>query len=173
MTAAPKHRWFRFVFSLRTLFVVVTIAGLIGWWIELRRERVQNPETGFAFPDVAEVASIQIIKYHTPETGSVEDRHLPIQIWPEVLEALSPSEYDSDALKWEVLGELRITEKNGETIFVALFDLGPDRLGAFNAGGEAWHTRTYFRGGNSSRLKAAITKAIRQSLLLAAPPATH
>jgi hypothetical protein len=28
MTPAPKRRWFRFAFSLRTLFVVVTLSSV-------------------------------------------------------------------------------------------------------------------------------------------------
>src|SRR4249919_3316018 len=38
MTALPKRRWFRF--SLRTMFVVVTIFGVwLGWQLNIVRER--------------------------------------------------------------------------------------------------------------------------------------
>ena len=38
MTAPPKRRWFRF--SLRTMFVVVTIFGVwLGWQLKIVRER--------------------------------------------------------------------------------------------------------------------------------------
>ena len=38
MTAPPKRRWFRF--SLRTMFVVVTVFGVwLGWNLQIVRER--------------------------------------------------------------------------------------------------------------------------------------
>ena len=40
MTTQPRRRWFRFAFSLRTLFVVVTIFGVwLGWNHKIVRER--------------------------------------------------------------------------------------------------------------------------------------
>ena len=40
MTAPPKRRWFRFTFSLQTLFIVVTIVGVwLGWQLKIVRER--------------------------------------------------------------------------------------------------------------------------------------
>ena len=40
MTAQPRRSWFRFAFSLRTLFVVVTIIGVwLGWNLKIVRER--------------------------------------------------------------------------------------------------------------------------------------
>lgn len=49
MTTAPKHRWF--AFSLRTLFVVVTVVGIgLGWvvyqlnWIRQRRAVIARPD---------------------------------------------------------------------------------------------------------------------------------
>ena len=40
MTPAPKRRWFRFGFSLRTLFVVVTAAATGFSWIAWNMQRV-------------------------------------------------------------------------------------------------------------------------------------
>src|ERR1700689_3839949 len=40
MTPAPKRRWFRFAFSLRTLFIAVTAFGVyLGWEINIVHER--------------------------------------------------------------------------------------------------------------------------------------
>ena len=40
MTTRPRRRWFRFAFSLRTLFVVVTIVGVwLGWELKIIRQR--------------------------------------------------------------------------------------------------------------------------------------
>ena len=40
MTAPPRRRWFRFAFSLRTMFVVVTIFGVwLGWNLKIVLER--------------------------------------------------------------------------------------------------------------------------------------
>ncbi len=45
---AHKRRW---TFSLRTMFVVVTVLGILGWignnirWIHQRREFIENPPT--------------------------------------------------------------------------------------------------------------------------------
>jgi len=47
---APRRRWFRFAFSLRTLFVVVTVFGCwLGYqlnWIRQRREFLGGPVPG-------------------------------------------------------------------------------------------------------------------------------
>jgi len=44
MTSTPKRRWFRF--SLRTLFVVVTVLGIwLGWNAEIVRERTAMRNT--------------------------------------------------------------------------------------------------------------------------------
>ena len=38
---APRHRWFRGTFSLRTIFVVVTVLGLLlGWPLYILRQRI-------------------------------------------------------------------------------------------------------------------------------------
>jgi hypothetical protein len=51
MTLAPKRRWFRF--SLRTLFVVVTMFGVsLGYelnWIRQRHEVLADPKVHFYF----------------------------------------------------------------------------------------------------------------------------
>jgi hypothetical protein len=40
MENTPRRRWFRFAFSLRTLFVVVTIFGVwLGWQVRVVHER--------------------------------------------------------------------------------------------------------------------------------------
>ncbi len=100
--------------------------------------------------------------FYDDDTGQLtEDRELSKEKWPEVLNALLPSEFDPDPLKWEVLGELRITQKNGKAIYVCIFNLDSSGLGAFKAGEDKeWRSRRYFRGGNSSRQKAALRKAV-------------
>lgn len=37
---APKRRWF--AFSLRTMFVVVTVVGLLAWWVHRNLEQVRE-----------------------------------------------------------------------------------------------------------------------------------
>jgi hypothetical protein len=88
------------------------------------------------------------------------DGDVPSRYWPEVLESLSPSEIDSDPLKWEIVGELRITTKDDATIYVALLFMTPGELGAFCAGGKNWHTRKHFRGGDSDRLRTVLSEAL-------------
>ena len=40
MTTQPRRRWLRFAFSLRAMFVVVTIFGIwLGWQVKIVRER--------------------------------------------------------------------------------------------------------------------------------------
>ena len=42
MTTSPQRRWFRF--SLRTMFLVVAIVGLLAWWIRRNVEQVRQRE---------------------------------------------------------------------------------------------------------------------------------
>ena len=85
--------------------------------------------------------------------------------WKEVVNALSPSQYDPRPANWIYAGNLIIEFGQGRECRVELYWVGqhpafPEvpRIGAFSAG-PSFESRKYYRGGNEEELKAALTRA--------------
>ena len=98
------------------------------------------------------------------ESEEIPKFEVPAELWPSLLAALSPADVDSDPAKWEVMGELHITETNGSRTLVNLY-WGPSQgeRGAFSAG-PTFEERIYYRGGNSQELVNAIKAAYEKSM---------
>ncbi|MFQ5733365.1 MAG: hypothetical protein ACE5KM_15605 [Planctomycetaceae bacterium] len=79
-----------------------------------------------------------------------------------ILDALKPYQYDGSPAKWKVMGTLELTLKNGESFWIGLYSLNK-KPGAFSAG-PSFKSRTYFRGGDSKALLAALSAAHEASL---------
>ena len=70
MIATPERRWFRF--SLRTLFVVVTLFGLLGAWIRSQQKWISDREAALKSADP---------NYWTPEFN-INPTPAPITLRP-------------------------------------------------------------------------------------------
>ena len=93
-----------------------------------------------------------------------DERHVrfpvPREKWPEILDALTPAEKDDHPAKWQTMGELLIAKHSGRWIIVELFLL-PEQPGAFCI--KTISGRTYCRGGDSAKLRAAVEAAYEAS----------
>jgi hypothetical protein len=149
-----KRRWFRI--GCLTILVIALIAVL--WPVFWREPQyVSRPETGFAFPDQDQIRSIVIDSFFP--IGTLDAVEVPREHWASVLNALQPSQVDYFPMKWAVMGDMRIQTTSGKTIYVQLFGVSHAKLGAFTAG-EDGSRQTYYRGGNSDELEAAIGAAL-------------
>lgn len=81
----------------------------------------------------------------------------------QILSALSPATYDRFPAKWQILGDLEIRTNDGKSLSIGLFDVESSSLGAFAAGPD-FESRTYYRGGNSQRLKSTLESVLAESV---------
>ena len=116
-------------------------------------QRVRHPETGYVFPPVSEIASIDF------QNGPpfFPDFSVPQSCWAELLAALSPSQRDRRPAPWVVLGNIRMTTRSGGKQYVSLYLLKDEPVGAFSVGLN--DDSDYYRGGNSEQLMRALEHA--------------
>jgi hypothetical protein len=128
----------------------------------LRGSQVTKPETGYQFPPLPDISRMAC----TYEAGvSLARFDVPKDYWKEVVNALSPSQYDPHPAEWIYAGNLIIEFGQGRECRVELYWVGqhpafPEvrRIGAFSAG-PSFESRKYYRGGNEEDLKAVLTRA--------------
>jgi hypothetical protein len=103
---------------------------------------------------------VVVVNPYTPKDRlrvAIAATHIP-KVWAQ----LQPAAVDNHPYKWEVLDyDLEVTLENGTVLTVWLFNM-PTPPGAF-AAGPTWEKRTYYRGGNSQRLREAIETALKES----------
>jgi len=124
-------------------------------------EKVQDPESGYAFPTASEIAEVRV------SNGAMlldfEDFDAPERHWPRMLAALSPSQYDPKPADWRGRIDLEIRTKNGGLLTVSVFELEDTPVGAFMVDAPPPHGIKYYRGGNSTRFAEAITAALEDT----------
>jgi hypothetical protein len=88
MTRAPERSWFRF--SLRTLFLVVTLLGSgLGWlgyclqWINQRHEFMENPPTPFLHVAGRRTAPWPLVMFGQHGFGQISISFVPWASWDE------------------------------------------------------------------------------------------
>lgn len=120
------------------------------------------------FPLAHEVQSINVQWYRTyqvEKNGGYDVERLEFQARPEdwsaIRAALLPAKHDPNPSKWETLGQVNLTRKDGESLTVHLYYLG-ESPGAFSAG-RSDESRVYFRGGDTSKLEEALEKSYQNS----------
>lgn len=158
--------------------IAVVIAGLCtGLWLltvavqHARRQailsecRITKPETGYPFPVLPDIARMTIENFCHPDGPSLPYFDVPQNCWAEIIDSLSPSQYDARPCTWVIAGSMVIECKQGPNRTIGLYFVGqvptcPDviTIGAFSAGPN-FESRKYYRGGNEARLKAAIIQA--------------
>ena len=111
---------------------------------------------GYPFPPGSEIVSMQArsLAPYVSEFRGAEELEIPKERWQEVLDALNPSEKDSNPADWEHLCVLQIETRRGESHCIWMFSTarGP---GAFKVG------KQYYRGGETARLIKAIAASSR------------
>jgi hypothetical protein len=116
--------------------------------------------SGFQFPDLADIERMTVSDWPADGIHAVDKFDVPKKFWGELIEALSPSEYDPRPATWVVNGYIIIDLKRGGRCEVHLYQIGgePPTLGAFSAGAD-FLSRKYYRGGNENDLSKALTRA--------------
>jgi hypothetical protein len=99
-----------------------------------------------------------------PGSFAVPSRHIPT-----VLTALSPATREWSPKKWEVLGQLQITCKDGKKMTVDLYRTY-HAIGAFSvhlddSSRNSWLISHYFRGGTDQAIESAIKTAAESAKL--------
>ena len=139
------------------VFFVVAFALLR--WLFPPNDHMRYPDSGFQFPPIAEIAGMKLRHVPSRPLGD-PDLDVRRELWPRILNALTPSQRDHSPAKWKVLGELEITTQRGDRIQVNLYASG-ERIGAFSAGPD-WDSREYYRGGDTAQLTQALADAYTQ-----------
>jgi hypothetical protein len=105
------------------------------------------------FPAPEEISSMRafLLDVNQPLDFLVPPNH-----WTNVLNGLRPCVSDRTPAKWEGLGLLEV-RRDGTTLEIGLYQTG-EQTGAFSIEG-ASTTRTYYRGGDTNALKAALLEA--------------
>ena len=140
------------------VFFIVVFALLR--WLFPPDDRVRYPDSGFQFPPIAEIAGMTL-RHVTSRPPGDPDLEVRKELWPRILNALTPSQRDLSPAKWKLLGELEITTQRGDRIQVNLYAPG-EGIGAFSAGPD-WDSRKYYRGGDTAQLKQVLSDAYSRS----------
>jgi hypothetical protein len=107
-------------------------------------------------PDAEEVSSMQASLHNSPKSmPDVPLFDVPASHIGQVLAALSPAVRDEHPAKWQHLGELSLSCKNGRRLRVELFSTSHGS-GAFAVEDPA---RVYCRGGSNAAIEQAIRAA--------------
>jgi hypothetical protein len=139
--------------SMHKLFLVSTAIFLATADGASAREEA-NP-----LPKAKEIASIEI-EYDHPKKDDVKFQATP-EDWSVIRAALTPAKRDPNPSKWEGLGTVHLTKKNGEALKVYLYT--PSKPpGAFFAG-KSLKQRVYHRSGNAKNLLDALGQAYEKS----------
>ena len=131
------------------IFCILLLGTLgIGWWRHANRAPL---------PPLEDISGIRIRSFYDKAQHKEVDFDIPEEYWSELLAALSPCEKDHNPANWKVLACLDFVRKSGTRDGLLLFYLEDGPVGAF----EYWDS--YYRGGNSIKLKQVIDKAHKKS----------
>ena len=140
--------------ALRRTGIIAAIAVILILLVVIFRSPRPN---GPPFPELSEIASIDASFYERALEREV-DFAVPPEHFKPIFDSLTPAQYDDNPAKWVVLGELKIQLKDGKPFQVFLYRTG-DPPGAFSSGANH-QSRTYYRGGDSEKLRAALNAAL-------------
>jgi hypothetical protein len=148
-----KHQLFRLLVS------VLVTSSLIGAGCG------QIGPAADPLPLVADIRSMNARYYDRDEKHMVKFE-VPQNHRGKILDALRPATYDSNPAKWVVLGQLDIERRDNRPFKIQLYSVrhgdGRDEAGAFSAG-ETYDQRSYYRGGTTPKLEAALKAAYKAS----------
>lgn len=134
-------------------FLAVFVSYIIGL---LGLTPVRPARNAQALPEVADISEMKA-SYFDRSIAKQLKFQVPKEHWDKIFEAMLPAQLDRDPAKWQVLGELEMTLKNGRPFVLMMFSVS-EGTGAF-ASGNTFDQRVYYRGGDSTRLKTALRAA--------------
>jgi hypothetical protein len=149
-TGQSPPRGIQFVAIIATLALVI---GTACFWLFGR-----HAERPFVrpFAEASEIESMEASGVNVGLGGRQQTFQVPPEHWDLILAALLPAQQDDHPAKWESFGALDVKRSGGASDHINLFVTGTDP-GAFSIG------RTYYRGGNSTDLAKAVTKAFKET----------
>jgi hypothetical protein len=132
--------------------IVLAIGAACFWFFRGHAERpFVRP-----FAESSEIESMEASEVNVGLGGRRQTFQVPPEHWELILAALLPAQQDEHPAKWESFGTLEIKRSSGDSDHINLFVTGSDP-GAFSIG------QTYYRGGNSTDLTRAVTKAFKET----------
>jgi hypothetical protein len=157
----PTRRRCRLRYGLRTLLVLMLLACIAGsYWAWERSHRVFLPAR-------QEIAFIKVGHKFWDFEGdrTIPAFQIPEKHWDAVLAGLAPCKRDRSPKTWLCLCVLDVGTTSNRNYVVDVFWLGYEDPGAFKVSVDEQFT--YYRGGNSSEVRAAIIAAYDESKSLA------
>jgi hypothetical protein len=135
------------------LAAIVLVIGTACFWLFGR-----PAERPFVrpFAETSEIESMEASEVNVGLGGRRQTFQVPPEHWDLILAALLPAQQDDHPAKWESFGALDVKRNSGDSDHINLFVTGTDP-GAFSIG------PTYYRGGNSTDLAKAVTKAFKET----------
>jgi hypothetical protein len=154
--ASKLRKQLRIVLLFLAVFLTVPIAFIVisglytFWW----------PTVGVAVPKEAEVRSMTArVDHPSKEWKGTPEFTVPAHHVSFLLRALQPAGKDYFPAKWVGLGQLNVTDREGNKIRIDLY-LTYQSVGAFAVESRG---RAYFRGGNDQDIQVALRQAYRDS----------
>ena len=134
------------------LFVAaVVLCFLAGCEGEVPTENKETPNSDAAkvLPKPEEIDGMKA--YLAQPKPVIPRFDVPKAHWGPILKSLASGRFDPKPAKWEVLGYLDVTKKNGDSLYIGLY-YPPGNDVAFKIG-------VYYRGGNSATTERLIREA--------------
>jgi hypothetical protein len=142
------------------LILILLLIGAGLWWRDSLQQLFATPR----LPEADEVEAMSAYLGNSPQNlPDLPDFVIPPKHISQVLAALHPAEQDANPAKWQGLGNLFITTKDGRSVMVDLYWTSGEK-GAFSVRGTAFRNGVYFRGGTDKAIEDAIREAYADSI---------
>jgi hypothetical protein len=139
-----------------------SVAGrTIIWFESLIDKACATSETGYKFPALSDIERMTLDHYDINTETTVQPFDIPEPHWGQLIESLSPSEYDPRPATWVHVGSMTIQLKSGRINRIDLYQLY-EKPGAFSVESDLRtpnYTRNYYRGGDEDMLNKVILQA--------------
>ncbi|MCA9069605.1 MAG: hypothetical protein KDA84_11810 [Planctomycetaceae bacterium] len=136
---------------MRNLFLASTAIMLATSGVATAREE-SNP-----LPSAKEIQAITI-EYDHPKEDAVTFQ-AKTEDWSAIRATLTPAKRDPNPSKWESLGTVHLTKKDGQKVHVYLYTPSTPP-GAFSEAASL-KQRLYYRGGNTKKLIKVLDQAYK------------
>lgn len=129
---------------------------------------LRYPSTGYSFPPIQEIVSIQAGPIRDYEDGEHRTFDIPNDYLEEVLAALSPSEHNTQPFKMAQRATLEIRAANGQLTYVVLYGSSPGSFSDFSVTHESSivghrSRHKYYHGRNMHKLEGILRRALAEA----------